>query len=197
MNKKISVSYLLATMLLQLLPHSSRGAAAGEGPANRLSMRGAITATDPRLALRHSGKGCASLATSRGRTSSSSIDMRKGRPIVSPALRPSWCVLKSTLSWLPGSSTGARRKKRPIRFRLSWRGFRRSRRRSGFVASLARPGGNITGLSTLSPEIKWKTTGASEGDSSQSLARGRPWEFDQPGNAPQRERDSTRRKALG
>ncbi len=27
---------------------------------------------------------------------------------------------------------------------------------SGFVASLARPGGNITGLSTLSPEISGK-----------------------------------------
>ena len=28
--------------------------------------------------------------------------------------------------------------------------------KSGFVASLARPGGNITGLSTLSPEISGK-----------------------------------------
>ena len=37
---------------------------------------------------------------------------------------------------------------------------------TGFVASLARPGGNITGLSTLAPETKRKTTGASEGDCS-------------------------------
>ena len=35
---------------------------------------------------------------------------------------------------------------------------------SGFVASLARPGGNITGLSTLSPGAERKTTGAFEGD---------------------------------
>ena len=28
---------------------------------------------------------------------------------------------------------------------------------SGFVANLARPGGNITGLSTLSPRDKWQT----------------------------------------
>ena len=35
---------------------------------------------------------------------------------------------------------------------------------SGFVASLARPGGNITGLSNPSPGAKRKTTGAFEGD---------------------------------
>ena len=33
---------------------------------------------------------------------------------------------------------------------------------NGFVASLARPGGNITGLSTLAPGDKRKTTGDSE-----------------------------------
>jgi putative tryptophan/tyrosine transport system substrate-binding protein len=38
--------------------------------------------------------------------------------------------------------------------------------KSGFVATLARPGGNITGLSTLSPGDKWKTFGAFEGDRS-------------------------------
>ena len=32
---------------------------------------------------------------------------------------------------------------------------------TGFVASLARPGGNITGLSTLCPGVKRETTGAS------------------------------------
>ena len=37
---------------------------------------------------------------------------------------------------------------------------------NGFVASLARPGGNITGLSTLCPGDKRETTGASEGDRS-------------------------------
>ena len=37
---------------------------------------------------------------------------------------------------------------------------------SGFVASLARPGGNITGLSSPCPGAKRQTTGASEGDRS-------------------------------
>jgi len=37
----------------------------------------------------------------------------------------------------------------------------------GFVAGLARPGGNISGLSTLAPEISGKqATGAFEGDRS-------------------------------
>ena len=37
---------------------------------------------------------------------------------------------------------------------------------NGFVASLARPGGNITGLSTLAPEISGKQLELSEGDPS-------------------------------
>jgi len=37
---------------------------------------------------------------------------------------------------------------------------------NGFVASLAPPAGNITGLSTLAPEINGKPPGASEGDRS-------------------------------
>jgi len=37
---------------------------------------------------------------------------------------------------------------------------------NGFVASLARPGGNITGLSSLAPEISGKQLEAYEGDHS-------------------------------
>ena len=44
---------------------------------------------------------------------------------------------------------------------------------SGFVASLARPGGNITGFGNPSPGAQRKTTRASERDGSQALARGR------------------------
>ena len=40
---------------------------------------------------------------------------------------------------------------------------------NGFVASLARPGGNIHGHVTASPGDKRKTTGASEGDCAQAL----------------------------
>ena len=67
---------------------------------------------------------------------------------------------------------------------------------SGFVASLARPGGNITGLSTLAPETKRKTTGASEGDRSQALPRGCLRDFNQPGQRATVKRDRTRRKGV-
>ena len=52
---------------------------------------------------------------------------------------------------------------------------------NSFVASLARRGGNVTGLSTLNPEISGKPTGASKGDHSQALPCGRAWEFDSAG----------------
>ena len=52
---------------------------------------------------------------------------------------------------------------------------------NGFVASLARPGGNITGLSALAPGAKRKTAGAFEGDRSQALPRGRPRDIDPAG----------------
>jgi putative ABC transport system substrate-binding protein len=48
---------------------------------------------------------------------------------------------------------------------------------SGLVASLARPGGNITGLATLRSGAQRKTAGASEGDRSRALASGRLREF--------------------
>ena len=46
---------------------------------------------------------------------------------------------------------------------------------NGFVVSLARPSGNITGLTSLEPEI------ASKGDRSQAFPCGRPREFDPAG----------------
>ena len=50
---------------------------------------------------------------------------------------------------------------------------------SGFAASLARPGGNITGLSSFSPGVERKTTGASEGDRSRTVPHRRLRNFDQ------------------
>src|SRR5215831_8756372 len=40
----------------------------------------------------------------------------------------------------------------------------------GFVSSLARPGGNITGLSAMSPDLDWQTVGTAQG----SLPQGCP-----------------------
>ena len=55
---------------------------------------------------------------------------------------------------------------------------------AGFVASLARPGGNITGLIHSCPGAKRKATGPAKGDRFQSLARSRFREFKQPGQHP-------------
>ena len=45
---------------------------------------------------------------------------------------------------------------RPRRFPSLWRGFRPILSRLGLVESLARPGGNVTGLSSLSRELAGK-----------------------------------------
>ena len=107
-----------------------------------------------RPASRHSGKVCASLATSRGKTLSSSGDMQRETR----------------------SATGARGRagaSQGRRHRHGWCDINPCRQGSnltipivmtqdpdpvgnGFVASLARPGGNITGLSNLTPELSGK-----------------------------------------
>ena len=66
---------------------------------------------------------------------------------------------------------------------------------SGFVASLAQPGANITGLSALSPGNKRKTTRAAQGDPTETRSCGghrviRP----EQGNGHNVGRDGTRRK---
>ena len=63
---------------------------------------------------------------------------------------------------------------------------------SGFVASLARPGGNITGLAILRPELSGKR--ASKGDRSQAVARGRVRKFKQCRLCASFERDRDRRR---
>jgi putative ABC transport system substrate-binding protein len=45
---------------------------------------------------------------------------------------------------------------------------------TGFVATLAHPGGNITGLSLQSPELSGKTAGIAQGDCCGSFPGGRP-----------------------
>src|SRR5262245_40142867 len=69
--------------------------------------------------------------------------------------RPSWSASKLRSSWPVAAETCAQPRERPQRFRLSM-AQSDDPVASGFVASLARPGGNITGLSTLSPELSGK-----------------------------------------
>ena len=67
---------------------------------------------------------------------------------------------------------------------------------SGLVASLARPGGNITGLSSFGPGVRRKTTGASKGGYPQALPCGCLRESNLPGQRTTVKRDGTRRRGV-
>ena len=43
---------------------------------------------------------------------------------------------------------------------------------TGIIASLAHPGGNVTGLSKMTPELSCQTTGVAQGDGARSVPRG-------------------------
>ena len=64
---------------------------------------------------------------------------------------------------------------------------------NGFVASLARPEGNIIRLFTLAPEISGKQNEPLKEVVPRALPRCRPWVFDHAGQRAIFERDGTRR----
>ena len=68
---------------------------------------------------------------------------------------------------------------------------------NGFVASLARPGGNITGLSTLAPEISGKQLELLKEIIPKPLPRGRLRDFDAAGQLTNVKRGGTRRRSIG
>ncbi len=68
---------------------------------------------------------------------------------------------------------------------------------NGFVASLARPGGNITGLSTLAPEISGKQLELLK-EILPGLSRAAVFGTStQPGNCTNVKRSGTRRRSIG
>ena len=106
-------------------------------------------------AAKLSGKGCASLGTSREKTLSLSGDLERGKLERVPALAAELVRLKVDVIVTDGSNQPAEPRKQLLRFPLSWprMSIRFGR---GIVASLARPGGNITGLANLAPELSGK-----------------------------------------
>src|SRR4029453_15506848 len=106
-------------------------------------------------ASRHSGRDCESLGTWRGRTSALSGDTRRENRIASLRSRPNSCILRWTSSLRAVQQRPVPPRKPPARSRLSWR---RIPILSGTALSrvFARPGGNITGLATLAPELSGK-----------------------------------------
>ena len=97
----------------------------------------------------------ASSATLRAKTSSSSGALQKENPSAAVRLPPSWCVSRSTSSSRAGPTVTRALKEAtstiPIVMAQDTDPVG-----SGFVASLARPGGNITGLAALAPEMSGK-----------------------------------------
>ena len=147
-----------------------------------------------RPASRHSGRVCASLATWRGKTLSLSSDMRRESSIASLSLRPSWCVSRSTSSSRLVRQQPVPPRKQPLRFPLSWRGWRSCWQRVRRQPCAA--GRKHHRIVNPCPGAKRKTTGASEGDRSQALPRGRLRDFDQPGQRTSVKRGGTRRRGV-
>jgi len=65
------------------------------------------------------------------------------------------------------------------------------------VASLARPGGNVTGSTLLSPEFERKTAAVAQGTRPQARPGGRPLEFGQSSQAPRLGRNPSGSPCVG
>ncbi len=81
--------------------------------------------------------------------------MQRENSIGSPRSQPSWCGSMLTSSSPVVQQQLVPLKEQLLRFRIVMT-FDDDPVGSGFVVSLARPGGNVTGLSTLAPEISGK-----------------------------------------
>ena len=83
--------------------------------------------------------------------------MRRGSSIGSLGLRPSWCVSRLISSWQRGGDRmiqAAKNATKTIPIVMVGQGS--DPVKAGLVESLARPGGNVTGLTTLSRELGGK-----------------------------------------
>ena len=97
-----------------------------------------------------------SLDTWREKTLSSSGELGEEIPIASARSRPNWCVSRSTFIVAVGSGDIRAAKEASV-YNSYCHGERVAiQLEAVLVASLARPGGNVTGLATLRPELSGK-----------------------------------------
>ena len=148
-----------------------------------------------RPASRHSGRVCASSGTWRGKTLSLSGDFAEGKLDRLPALAAELVRLKVDVIVAQSVRQQTRRRQgsdchdshcHGAGWRSCWKRVRRQPcatwREHYWIVNPC-------------PGAKRKTTGASEGDRSQALARGRLRDFNQPGQRTSVKRNGTRRKA--
>lgn len=106
-------------------------------------------------ASRHSGRVCANLGTLKEKTSSLSIDLHREKRDRIPALAAELVRLKVDVIVTAGADTTRFAKAATTTIPIVLTQYS-DPVETGLVASLARPGGNITGLSTLAPELSGK-----------------------------------------
>jgi len=152
MRKAGVLSILIAVALLSV------AVIAEAQQPKKVTRVGFLTAASPplsRRALRHSGRACVSLDTRRGKTSLFEYLYADGKADRERESAAELVRLKVDVI-VTGGPTSTRAAKEATATIPIVMGFDNDPVGSGFVATLARPGGNITGLSALSPELSGK-----------------------------------------
>src|SRR5262245_38860545 len=114
-----------------------------------------MLALHPTPVMRRFGWACGNLGTPRGKTLLLSGDMRRESSIASQCSRPSSYVFNVDVIVTSGPIPTRAAKEATTTIPIVM-GQDPDPVGNGFVVSLARPGGNITGLSTLAPELNGK-----------------------------------------
>ena len=148
-------------------------AARAQQPAmRRIGFSRRIADAISRPACRHSARACRRWARSRAGTSRSSIAGPRTRSIDCRRWRPNWFAGGPPSSSRPASTPVVAAKAATTTMPIVFSGPG-DPVGAGLVDSLARPGGNVTGINSSAIELGGEMAGATEGARARSDARGR------------------------
>ena len=159
-------------------PEPARGAArhhraaAGDNPQGRGAGTHLPSASCARVSL-PSSRGSATSAMWRGRPSASTIGMARGTPTGSPRWPLSWSNSRRTSSGLHSDAAAWAAKRATTSIPIVV-GVAVGMVEQGLVASLAQPGGNLTGLELPAIEVVGEASGAVQGGGAHDRPGGRP-----------------------